>query len=402
MPSERLGAYRLDRAVLASGIVLVADCALRSLGPEPAAPWTTVLGWGLAVVGWLVLGLRSSYPVAVAAVSLVAAVGYYQITTADGPSPMIVFMVALYTVARAGRLVAVVALTSAVMVFVGYGEFIAVGDQRKIDNMAIALLSGWFLSVIAFGHAMRARAAYQAEAEQRALAAERERDARVRQAATEERLRIAREIHDVLGHTVSLMNIQAAAALHRSIKRPGRTEELTTALEFVRDTSREALRELRATLGVLRADDDLAPTAPTAGLEQLGELTERASATGLRVTVRVSGEPSALPPQISLAAYRIVQESLTNITRHAGATSARIEVAYGPGELRVRIDDDGRGSTPEASSGSGIAGMSERARAFGGELSAANTESGFRVSARLPLGPAPAPAGLRAPAPEAG
>ncbi|KIX78287.1 hypothetical protein SF23_07500 [Streptomyces sp. MBRL 10] len=109
MPSEWLGAYRLDRAVLASGIVLVADCALRSLGPEPAAPWATVLGWGLVLVGWLVLGLRSSYPVAVAAVSLVAAVGCYQITTADGPAPMIVFMVALYTVARAGRPVAVVA-----------------------------------------------------------------------------------------------------------------------------------------------------------------------------------------------------------------------------------------------------------------------------------------------------
>ncbi|MFF0547585.1 sensor histidine kinase [Streptomyces sp. NPDC004311] len=400
MLSELWGNYRLDRVVLASGIVLVADCGLRNLGPEPDTSWTTVLGWGLALLGWLALGFRYPYPVTVGAVSLVAAIGYYQITEVDGPSPMIVFMVSLYTVARVGRLTAVVTLAVVVMLVVGYGEFIAVGDQRKIDNMAIALLSGWFLSVIAFGHAMRVRQAYQAEAEQRALAAERERDARARQAATEERLRIAREVHDVLGHTVSLMNIQAAAALHRSAKRPGQTAELTTALEFVRDTSRDALRELRATLGVLRQVDDAAPTAPTAGLERIGELADRASATGLRVTVEVSGEAPAVPPQISLAAYRIVQESLTNITRHADAAEVRIDVAYAPDELRVRVEDDGRGATdPTGGGGSGIAGMTERARALGGELTAANTQSGFRVTARLPLAPATtAPATASAPA----
>lgn len=401
MLSKLVRAYRLDRVVLASGVVLVADCGLRNLGGDPDTSWTTVLGWGLALIGWLVLGFRYPYPVTVGAVSLVAAIGYYQVTEVDGPSPMIVFMVALYTIARVGRLTAVVTLAVVVMLVVGYGEFIAVGDQRKVDNMAITLLSGWFLSVIAFGHAMRVRHAYQAEAEQRALAAERERDARAAQAATEERLRIARELHDVLGHNISLMNVQAAAALHRSAKRPGQTAELTTALEFVRDTSRDALREVRATLGVLRQVDDTAPTTPTAGLERLGELADRAAATGLRVTVEVSGEPPAVPPQISLAAYRIVQESLTNITRHAAAASARIDVDYGPYELRVSIDDDGRGA-PDLAGGSGIAGMTERARALGGELTAANTESGFRVTARLPLCPAPAVAAARAAVPKAG
>ncbi|WP_329376102.1 sensor histidine kinase [Streptomyces sp. NBC_01351] len=385
MPSEVVRAYRLDRVVLASGVVLVADCALRSLGADPDTSWRTVLGWGLALIGWLVLGFRFSHPVAVGVVGLVAAVGYYLIGEADGPSPLIVFMVALYTLARVGRLAVVASLAAVVMLILGYGEFIDVGDQRKVDDMSIALLAGWFLSVIAFGHAMLVRQAYQAEAEQRALAAERERDARALQAATEERLRIARELHDVLGHNISLMNIQAAAALHRSAKRPGETAELTTALEFVRDASRDALREVRATLGVLRQVDDTAPTTPAAGLERLGELVDRAATTGLRVSLEVSGDPIPVSPQISLAAYRIVQESLTNIARHAEAAGARIDLDYGPYELRVRIDDDGRG-TPDTAGGSGIAGMTERARALGGELTAAKTESGFRVTARLPLG----------------
>ncbi|MFD3499220.1 sensor histidine kinase [Streptomyces sp. NPDC058676] len=389
MLSSLARSYRLDRVMLLSGLALVVDCALRSDDAIATHP-STVLGWFLALVGWLVLGFRYTASVTVGAVSLVAAVAYYQITDVDGPSPMIVFMVALYTVARVGRLTAVVTLAVVVMLVVTYGEFIAVGDERKVDNMAIALLSGWFLSVIAFGHAMRVRQAYQAEAEARALAAERERDVRARQSATEERLRIARELHDVLGHNISLINVQAAAALHRSAKRPGQTAELIAGLEFVRDTSKDALRELRATLGVLRQVDEVAPVAPAAGLERLGELTDRACATGLKLTVETTGEPSVLPPQISLAAYRIVQESLTNITRHAEAAHARIGVHYGPGELRVHIEDDGRGAG-EGGHGSGITGMAERARALGGELTARDTGDGFRVAARLPLSAAPEP-----------
>ncbi|MFF0445444.1 sensor histidine kinase [Streptomyces sp. NPDC004609] len=385
MLTSPLKEYRPDKVVVACGVALAADCVLRGLGDDAGTTWRTVLGWSLALVGWLVLGFRYSRPVPVGVVTMVAAIGYYVITEVDGPSPMIVFMVSLYNVARAG-MTAVVALGAVMLLAVAYGEFIADGGARKVDNISLALLSGWFLSVVAFGHAMRVRQAYQAEVEQRALAAERERDARTRQSAVEERLRIARELHDVLGHHISLINVQSAATLHRNIKRPDDTERLVSGLQLVHDTSREALRELRATLGVLRQVDEAAPTSPVAGLDRLGELADRASAAGLRVTVDTTGTPRDLPAQISLAAYRIVQESLTNVTRHARADEVRIEVAYAPDGLRLRIDDDGRGAVGGTrTGGSGIAGMAERARALGGELTAGNADTGFRVAVRLPL-----------------
>ncbi|ONK13430.1 sensor histidine kinase [Streptomyces sp. MP131-18] len=384
--------FRSDRAVQLAALVLLGDIGMLFFFAES--------GWGVAVggrvlifLGWLALVLRHRWPVPVAAVILLINIAFFPLSHVDGSAPMVCFVIALYSAARAGYMTAVAALVVVAMLFIGYGEFVMAHEdgRREVDNMAIALISGWFLSVIAFGHAMRVRAAYLHETEQRVLAAERERDVRARQSATEERLRIARELHDVLGHSISLINVQAAAAVHRSAKRPGQTEELLGALEFVRETSKEALRELRATLGVLRAVDEGVPTVPApAGLERIGELADRAAATGLDVAFESTGEPPVVPPQISLAAYRIIQESLTNITRHAQATSAAIRVAFAPGELRVEVTDDGRGADPGPDTqGSGIAGMRERARALGGELTAANAGPGFRVAARLPLPAAP-------------
>lgn len=386
--------FRIDLTMGLVGACLLLEAAVVVFGGT-AAGWPAALaGCGAAGLGWAGLGVRSRWPVTVAVVAFLATLVYYQNSGINGPTPALVFMVALYTVARSGQLTAVVALAVLVMLVIAYGELTVNDQKRNVDNMSIALLSGWFLSVIAFSHAMRARQAYQAEAEQRALAAERERDVRALQSATEERLRLARELHDVLGHNISLINVQTTAALHRSARRPGQTAELIAALEFVRDTSKEALRELRGTLGVLRQVDEAAPTSPTAGLERLGELADRAAATGLDVRVVTHGEQPVLAPKISLAAYRIVQESLTNITRHAQATSARIEVRYSADELRVRIEDDGQGPA-DATQGSGIVGMKERARALGGELTAAGTGTGFAVDAVLPLRPAaePAPSG---------
>ncbi|MDT0343381.1 sensor histidine kinase [Streptomyces litchfieldiae] len=393
-------AFRWDRTMLLTGLVLVGDSASLLFRDEEGGLAAVVAGRLLVVLGWLALGLRHKWPVPAAGVVLTTAMLYFPMSSVDGVTPLVCFMIALYTCARAGHMAAVVALAVVVMLVIAYGEFVVIGPdgQREVDNMAIALILGWFLSVIAFGHAVRVRQAYLHETEQRALAAERERDVRARQSATEERLRLARELHDVLGHNISLINVQAAAAVHRSAKRPGQTEELVAALEFVRDTSKEALRELRATLGVLRQVDEDAPTAPApAGLERIGELADRAAATGLKVNVETTGEPPVVPPQISLAAYRIVQESLTNITRHAQADSATIRVDYAPGELRVVVDDNGQGAL-DGAQGSGIAGMRERARALGGALTAENTGRGFRVDARLPLAepaepPALAPSG---------
>jgi signal transduction histidine kinase len=375
---------RADPALLVTGAVLAVETAALFVRDLPTSAGWLFAGWLLIAADWAALPLRRRRPVAFALGSLAVALVYYPTSAADGFVPVTVFVVALYNLARTGYLAAAVALPVVITLFIAYGELRHSGE-RHVDNMAIALFAGWFVSIVAFGHAMRVREAYQREAERRAAVAERERDARARQSATEERLRLARELHDVLGHNISLINVQAAAALHRSVRRPGQTAELVTALEFVRDASKEALRELRATLGVLRQVDEAAPTEPSAGLERLADLVARASATGLKVSVETTGEAPVLPPGISLAAYRIVQESLTNVTRHADADRVWITVAYAPDELRVSVADDGGGAPEGTAHGSGITGMRERARALGGDLTAAPTPTGFRVTARLPL-----------------
>nr|AQW35079.1 two-component sensor histidine kinase [Streptomyces griseoruber] len=377
--------FRIDRTMALVGACQLLELGWIVLGRTADGALAALASCAAAAAGWLALGFRARRPLAAAVVALLVTLVYYTHAGINGPTPALIFMVALYSVARSGQLTAVVALAVLIMLVIAYGELGVVDQQRSVDNMSIALLSGWFLSVIAFSHAMRTRQAYLAEAEARALAAERERDVRAKQSATEERLRLARELHDVLGHNISLIHVQTNAALHRSTRRPGQTAELITALEFVRDTSKEALRELRGTLGVLRQVDEAAPTAPTAGLDRLGELADRAAVTGLNVKVTVEGEQPVLSSKISLAAYRIVQESLTNITRHAQAAHATIEVTYTPDTLRVRIEDDGQGSADDHSQGSGIVGMTERARALGGRLTAHDTGQGFRVDATLPL-----------------
>jgi signal transduction histidine kinase len=178
----------------------------------------------------------------------------------------------------------------------------------------------------------------------------------------------------VLAHNISLINVQASAALHR---RDGSFE----ALEAIKQASKEALTEVRTTLGVLRAVDEQAPTKPP-GLHQLPELVDRTRAAGLAVTV--DGEPRALPPEVDLAAYRIIQEALTNVTRHAAAKSVEVRITYGDKEMSVQVNDDGRGGNLFA--GNGIRGMTERAHAVGGTLTVTGTSDGVRVAASLPMG----------------
>ncbi|GAA4898002.1 sensor histidine kinase [Streptomyces coeruleoprunus] len=347
----------------------------------------TLLGWALIAVGCGALLLRRERPVAVAVVTLLASGVYYPTSAYDGPL-MITFALALYTVAAEGRFVAAVALAAITLVAVGLGEIRQSPGNRQIDDTSLVMLAGWLISLVAVGRAQRTRLAYLHEVEQRALAAEREQEARALQSATEERLRIARELHDVLGHSVSLINVQSSAALHRLGKKPEPAQALATAtetLEAVKATSKDALRELRGTLGVLRQADEAAPTAPVSGLDRLGELVERARSTGLDVDTRTEGIPRPLPPPLDLAAYRIVQESLTNVTRHARARAALVTLSWTDRDLRLCIEDDGEGAPDEHAPGSGLQGMAERARAFGGELAAHNTAQGFRVTARLPL-----------------
>ncbi|MFD1828803.1 sensor histidine kinase [Streptomyces desertarenae] len=392
------GPFRWPAAAVAA--VLVASNAYRMT--EIGQPWPKMaLDWALIAAGCGALYWRRRWPVPVALAVLLCAGLYYPVNPYDSPLLMLAYVVALYTVAAEGHMGAAVTLAVVTMLAVGYGELVTdPGEERHVDDAAMVLLTGWLFGVVAVGHAQRNRQAYLREVEQRAVAAEREKEVRARQSATEERLRIARELHDVIGHSLSLINVQSGAALHRYAKRPEETGALVAALEAVRSSSGDALRELRATLGVLRqADEEAVPTAPAPGLEDVGALVERARAAGLDARLVVEGRRERpVPPQVGLAAYRIVQESLTNAVRHARARRAVVTVRYGGGDVRVRVEDDGRGAPEGAGppagedAGSGIAGMAERARALGGGLTAGNVPAGgapvrgFRVEARLPLG----------------
>jgi signal transduction histidine kinase len=211
--------------------------------------------------------------------------------------------------------------------------------------------------------------------EQQRLAEERR-----RRQASEERLRIATELHDVLGHHLSLINVRAGVGLHLMDRQP---EQARAALDTIREASAEALREVRSVLDALYPTGEGAPRAPAPRLERLAELTADA---GLPVHTTISGTPRELPAEIDRAAYRIVQEALTNVRRHAGAgASATIIIEYREDSLTVQVDDDGR-TPPQHADGNGIGGMRERATALGGMLAAGPLlDGGWRVSARLPL-----------------
>jgi signal transduction histidine kinase len=219
---------------------------------------------------------------------------------------------------------------------------------------------------------------------QRRLAAERTRAEEDRRRAGEERARIARELHDVLAHNISLINVQAGVALHLMDEQPGQSR---SALVAIKQASNDALKELRSVLDVLRQGEEQPPRASASGLAHLNSLVAGASTTGLEVRTRVEGTPRPLPAGVDLAAFRIVREALTNVTRHAGPASAIVLVGYGSEELTVQVDDDGRGPAGNgAGQGNGIRGMRERAAALGGELAAGpRPGGGFRVRARLPL-----------------
>lgn len=234
------------------------------------------------------------------------------------------------------------------------------------------------------GFALRERADQTQAAEERAARAEREREAAARIAVAEERARIARELHDVVAHAVSVMVLQIGAVRHRM---PAGDSADGEALKSAEAAGRSALAEMRRLLNAMRRDDDALELVPHPGLDDLGTLVGDVRAAGLDVRVDVDGEPFALPPALDLSAYRIVQEGLTNTLKHAGATRADVRVHYAPGELRLEVRDNGRGADPDSDGlGHGLVGVRERVKVYGGEMSAAPTiDGGFSLRARLPL-----------------
>ncbi|MDT7845693.1 sensor histidine kinase [Streptomyces justiciae] len=253
--------------------------------------------------------------------------------------------------------------------------------------------AAWLLLPVATGTAVRLRDAYVEAVQARAEFAERSREKEARHRVAEERMRIARELHDVVAHHLTLANAQASTAAHLAHTHPGQMHRILTDLS---GTTSSALREMKATVGLLRqADDPDLPLAPSPGLGQLAELTGSFEAAGLTVEVAVEGVPRPLSPGVDLTAYRIVQEALTNVTKHAAAKAARVRLRYAVDQLTVTVTDDGTARTPADGPGQGfgLIGMRERAQSVGGALDAGHrVGGGFQVTTRLPLYPtAPEP-----------
>jgi signal transduction histidine kinase len=252
--------------------------------------------------------------------------------------------------------------------------------QGWSDYAGVVLLFG--ISWLA-GFALGRKLEQASAAQERADRLEHEREAEARAAVAEERARIARELHDVVGHSVSVMTVQASAVRRRL--NPDQEQE-REALEIVEQTGREALAEMRRLVGVLRRPEEGPALAPQPSLQHLDRLVAQARESGLPVELRIEGEPTQLPPGVDLTAYRLVQEGLTNAIKHARASKADVVVRYGNGGVEVTVTDDGPGGGDGGGGGHGLVGMRERVTVYGGELEAGpRPEGGYSLRARLPV-----------------
>jgi signal transduction histidine kinase len=357
---------------------------------------------GMFLGGPLALGLavpvvfRRKYPVA--AYYTAVAAGGLQVALDIRPSAtdvavlILLYTLAAYTPRRISIWGLAVCLAGSA---VGILRWISLIDHTLLEWLTVAamLFAGPALLAWVLGDSMRYRRAYYASLEDRAARLERERDAQVQIAAAAERARIARELHDVIAHNVSVMVVQADGASYAMDTNPARARE---ALAAISATGRQALAEMRRLLGVLRREGDGASTerAPQPGMGELGELLVQARGAGLPVSFTVEGDPQPLPGGVALAAYRIVQESLTNTRKHAGpVASASVLLRYSPDAVVLTISDDGwgdlGGTALPGAPGHGLTGMRERVAMYGGSVTAGpRPGGGFEVVATLPLAPA--------------
>ena len=348
----------------------------------------------LLAVPALALIWRNSRPVEVLALTVAGAAGWAVLGQIDGAA-LVPVIVAVYWVAltRAWRTAVAAGLAGAAVIFVAEG---------------LAGPFGWFggpnatmwpelLAAGAAGGYVAARRQWLAAERDRAARAGQAREQETRRRVDAERMRIARELHDVVAHSMAMINVQATAAAMQLATDPASAAE---AIQAIRAASKSGLRELRAILQVLRQADGPGPAVAVPDLRAIAALAEATTAAGTPATLEPAGLPVPLPPPVALAAYRIVQESLTNVVRHAGRAAATVSLRQDSGYLHVDVINDG-GTTPAAFSGgtgAGLAGMAERAAALGGTLNAGpRPGGGFAVHARLPM-TAPPAGGPHAPA----
>jgi signal transduction histidine kinase len=366
-------------AVGVSTVFFVANPAARGL---PRG--TLAVGYALVLVHTLPLAARRWFPGAVLALCVasglaIAALGLPPETLG------VAILVAVYSVAAySGRRAALAGLAAAAVgslaVQLTPGRFQNPTPVTNTLVIAAAWLLGYFVGV---------RRAYIAELEERTAELEQAREELARRAVTEERLRLARELHDVVAHSMSVIAVQSGVGAHIADTQP---EEAGKALAAIEATSRATLEELRRLLGVLRQDSEpQASLSPVPGLADLDSLLAEVAKAGLAVKLQVHGTRPPLPAGVDLSAYRIVQEALTNVVKHAGPARAQVVVGYHDRDVTVEILDDGRGAATStgggrAGTGHGLIGMRERVAAFGGDLEAGpGPDGGFRVAARLPL-----------------
>jgi signal transduction histidine kinase len=370
--SGRRRAADVGLAVAVTGLQVVAwlGASTHAGHPRPG-----IADYLFLAAGGAALLVRRRYPVAVLAVALAAAAGGAALGGAARSAPVAWLVLAaafVNAVLYRKRGAAIASLVAGYLIAVWPPWLIGTRGNTSAAS-ALGLLAG-LIALLSAAELIRVR-------NQRTVAIRTRQAEQARRRASDERLAIARDLHDVVAHNISVINVQANTALHLMDRQPERAREALTAIHEV---SRQALGELRSVLGVLRADGAQAPLMPSPGLDRLDELTAHTRTAGIAVRVVEEGARRPVPAGVDAAAYRIVQEALTNTVRHSGGHEAWVRLRYDPDALTIEVDDDGRLAAPPEP-GNGVAGMTERARALGGTLAAGpRPGGGFRVLARLP------------------
>jgi signal transduction histidine kinase len=369
--------------IVAAAVVAVVEVLLRGDDPHAARTAPAVTGLAAVLLVLPLLARRRSPFLAPTWLWLVGAA----LSFVDGrlvPSSLSVYAAGMISAFLIGSLRDERQGRTGLAILAGSAAIIALNDPAHSLNEVLLVPATFALAWLG-GFAQRERAEQAVRAEERARHAERDREVAARISVAEERARIARELHDIVAHAVSVMVLQVGAVRHRM---PDALREDVEALRGVEETGRSALGEMRRMLGAMRRGDGGPELAPQPGLGRLDVLLEETRRAGLPVELHIDGEPFALPVAIDLSAYRIVQEGLTNALKHARAREAHVHIGYAADELRIQVSDDGDGAADPiaAGAGHGLVGVRERVKLYGGEMSAgAANGGGFRLTTSLPL-----------------
>ena len=376
-------------AVALAALAAITGVALVAPRAQVAPPSTPVIvAWAVALAAPLVL--RRRWPLLVLAVTTLHFTRYWAVGQVNEIASWVILGVAVYSAAAyADRRRARWMCGACLLWLIGCGVVLSAraGPIGAVEVAAIAMFDALpFLLAWPLGAMMRRLREYRAVLEERNRQLDQEREVNARRAVLEERVRIARELHDVVAHHVSLMGVQAGVARRLFDRDP---PEAVAAIGSVETASRQAIADLQQLVGVLRRQEEGDDLAPQPSLQRLPELVEHMRQTGLPVKLTTTGEPQQLPAGVELSAYRIIQEALTNTLKHAGPAQAAVTVRYDNGAVEVEVVDDGQGPPParQGTGGKGLVGMQERVRLYGGRLEAgARPGGGFRVYAVLRSG----------------